>query len=132
MYMLEEILNLGNFNIFVDGKNTQIPNIKEDVCELVSGCYLAPCMAMADDIQLGLARNHGAWLEITFDDVQTYKDFDFEKLLIAIYPKHDFLVMHRFVDEKYQGKSITVNLLYKTTQLFKNIQKIYKGLNNAK
>lgn len=130
--MLEEILNLGKVHIFVDGNEIEIADLKEYLCQMVSNCYLAPCMAMADDVALDLARNNGVWLEITFEDVMTYKDFDFEKLLINLYPKHDFLVMHRYVDEKYQGKSITINLLTKTTELYKYIIKQSKGLDNEK
>lgn len=130
--MLDEILKNGTINVFKDGKPIDTPNTKDYLCEIVKDCYLAPCMAMAEDNQLGIARNNGVWIEISFDDIITYKDFDFEKLLINLYPKHDFLVMHRFVDEKYQGKSITINLLYKTTELFKYINKISKGFNNEK
>ena len=130
--MLNEILNLGKLNIFVDGNTVEIEDAKKYLCEITTDCYLAPCMAMAEEKELEKGRQSGTWLEITFDDIMTYNDFDFEKLLINLYPKHDFLVMHRFVDEKYQGKSITVNLCYKTTELYKYINNFAKGLKNEK
>lgn len=130
--MLEEILSSGKLNIFVNGDIIEIDDAKKYLCEIVTNCYLAPCMAMAEEKELENARKMGVWLEISFDDIKTYKDFDFEKLLINLYPKHDFLVMHRYIDEKYQGKSITVNLCYKTTELYKYINNFAKGLKNEK
>ena len=121
--MLNEILKSSKINVYKNGQKLENIDIKDILCEITSDCYLAPCMAMADDKQLEIARQNGTWIEITFDEIKTYKDFDFEKLLINLYPKHDFLVLHRFVDDKYQGKSITVNLMTKTTQLFKYIEK---------
>lgn len=130
--MLKDILNLGHIVITIDNLEVSYKNIKNELLDLVDNCYLAPCMAMADDTQLDLARKKGIWLEIIFNELQSYKDFEFEKLLINLYPKHDFLVMHRYIDDKYQGKSITVNLSYKTTELFKNIKKLSEGINNEK
>jgi len=130
--MLEKIIKLGDLHIFIDGKETAVELAKNTLCDTIADCYLAPCMAMANEDQLNIARNKGVWIEISFDELQTYKDFDFEKVLINLFPKHDFLVLHRFVDGKYQGKSITVNLLYKTTELFNLIKNSLKGNVNGK
>lgn len=120
--MLNEILKLSKIDVYKNGQKIDNLDIKNEICEVVTNCYLAPCMAMADNTQLDIARKKGTWIEIIFNEIQTYKDFDFEKLLINLYPKHDFLVMHRYVDDKYQGKSITINLMSKTTDLFKYIE----------
>lgn len=130
--MLDKIIKTGEVQIFVDGKEVSIDNANILFLDAITDCYLAPCMAMADEEQLNIARNKGVWLEISFDKLQTYKDFDFEKLLITLLPKHDFLVLHRYIDGKYQGKSITVNLLYKTTELFKFIKNSLKENENGK
>ena len=130
--MLDNLINEGNIVVSVDNTVVEVSNIKEMLLTITSNHYLAPCMAIAENKYLESARKKGVWLEISFDEVKTYKDFDFEKLLINIFPKHDFLVMHRFVDDNYQGKSITINLAYKTTQLYKHIIECKKEKNEEK
>lgn len=119
--MFHNILEQSKINVFVNNDLVEVSDIKDDLQQLTADCYLAPCMAIADDSTLNKVRQMGVWIEITLPTPQTYKDFEFKKLLINIYPKHDFLVMHRFLDNKYQGKSITINLMYKTTNLYKKI-----------
>jgi hypothetical protein len=128
--MLKEIVNSSNITIKYNNQEIIVPDIKEELCSIVDNCYLAPCMAMANDSALETARLTGLWIELIFEELQTYKEFEFEKLLINLFPKHDFLVLHRFLDGKYQGKSITINLSYKTTSLYKYIKKLAEGLNN--
>ena len=130
--MLDKIIKNGELQVFIEGKEVDIDNANNLLLDTITDCYLAPCMAMADEEQLNIARNKGVWLEISFNELQTYKDFDFEKLLITLLPKHDFLVLHRYIDGKYQGKSITVNLLYKTTELYKYIKDTSKEDKNGK
>lgn len=130
--MLKDIIKLGKVTVFNNNEEINFPEVTNKLYEILDNSYLAPCLAMADSTSLEIERKKGIWIEITFEDIKSYKDFEFEKLLINLYPKHDFLVLHRFLDEKYQGKSITINLSYKTTELYKNIKKLAEGINNEK
>ena len=130
--MLEELIKESNISVTIDNSQIEVPEIKEMLIQITDNHYLAPCLSMAENTQLINAKNKGVWLEISFNEIKKYKDFEFEKLLINLFPKHDFLVMHRFVDDKYQGKSITINLAYKTTTLYKYIVECQKENNEKK
>ena len=130
--MLDELIKDSHINITCDGEEVVIDNIKDLLTDITTNHYLAPCMAYAEDKFLQSQRKKGVWIELSFNEVKSYKDFEFEKLLINLFPKHDFLVMHRFVDDMYQGKSITINLAYKTTELYKYILECKKAKNNEK
>lgn len=125
--MLDELITQSEITTYVDGEIIEIADIKELLTNITENHYIAPCMAYAEEKHITEQRKKGVWIELKFNEVKNYKDFEFEGLLINLFPKHDFIVMHRFIDDLYQGKSITINLAYKTTQLYKYILECKKA-----
>ena len=58
-------------------------------------------------------------LEIIFDEMKEFKGNLFDKIIVIIKPKYNWLTLYRHFGGKYQGKCLNLNLGTKTTAFYK-------------
>lgn len=124
--MKDILKKASQIKIYIDNTEIKINNIKEKLIDLLDGSYSTPSYIDIDDEDIIANRQKGIWIEITFGDTHKFNDYPFEKLLLSLKPKYNFLNLARYNDGKYDGRCLTFNLATKTTNLYKEILNIVK------
>jgi len=129
---MKKILKKSN-NIIVTNNNITytIKNCKDLFIEILEGSYTTPSYITANHKDIIKAKEKGLWLEFFFECCQSYKDLEFDSLLVNIKPKYNFINFIRCKDGEYSGKCINFNLAINTSYIFNEIMKEIED-NNAK
>ena len=114
-----------------DNQEYNIKNIKQKIMDLLDGAYFSPSYVTIEQDIVDNARKEGLWIELFFNELKSYKDYTFEKLLIQIKPKYNFVTLMRGHSE-YNGKCIGLNLATNTSDFYKEIIDAIEGNNNEK
>ena len=124
--MKNTLLKAKNSILTYDNKIIELDNISNIITTLLENSYSTPSYVIANEDELLNAKEKGLWLEFEFEEVEKFKDFEFESLLITIKPKYNFLTLYRKTNGTYNGKCINLNLSNSTTGIFKEIMKSIK------
>ena len=122
LIMKEILKDLNKIVVFKDNHCQKI-DIKDEFIELIEGAYTTPSYAAADNDVLCKAREKGVWIELVFNKEIGYNEYKFEKLLMQLKPKYNFINFFRGIAVNYSGRCITLNLATNTTGLYKSITK---------
>ena len=119
--MKEIIEKAQQFIITNDNTAYEIPNIKNELMSLLDGSYFSSSYATVEHNIVMQSKEKGLWLEIVFENQQNFKDYVFDRLLIQLKPKYNFLNLIRCNNEIFSGKCIFINLAKSTTEFYKKI-----------
>lgn len=121
--MFNEIID--NFNkliVYKDGiPYENIEGVEELFRELLEHSYFTSSLAIAEHKVIMEQKNKGVWLELEYSSVRNYRESKFEKILIPIKPKYDYINLYRYHDREYQGRCFGLSLAIKTTNLYNRI-----------
>ncbi|MBE5739028.1 MAG: hypothetical protein E7354_04815 [Clostridiales bacterium] len=120
--MFNELID--NFNkivVYKDGKEYEVDGVKELFLELLDSSYFTSSLAIAEHNVIEEQKQKGIWLEIEYAEEKKYRDSRFEKLLIPLKPKYDYINLYRYYDREYQGRCFGLTLGIKTTALYNHI-----------
>jgi len=128
--MLNNIIASANdFNIIFKDNKIPCNDIKEQFLNLIDNAYFAPSYIIADEFSIQNNFKKDILIELTYDNVREFKGYAFEKLLLCIKPKYNWLTFYRYFGGKYQGKCLNLNLSKKTTDFYKFIKKYIEEKN---
>lgn len=117
----DEISKFNKIVVYKDGVEYNIPNIDSVFKELLEYSYFTSSLAIADNNTMVEQKKKGIWIELEYSPEMTYKDNRFEKLLISIKPKYEYINLYRYYDKEYQGRCFGLSLGIKTTDLYNHI-----------
>lgn len=117
----DEISKFNKIIVYKDGVEYNIPNVDSVFKELLEYSYFTSSLAIADNNTMIEQKKKGIWIELEYSPERTYKDNRFEKLLISIKPKYDYINLYRYYDREYQGRCFGLSLGIKTTDLYNHI-----------
>lgn len=117
----DEISKFNKIVVYKDGVEYNIPDVDKVFKELLEYSYFTSSLAIADNNTMVEQKKKGIWIELEYSPEMTYKDNRFEKLLISIKPKYDYINLYRYYDREYQGRCFGLSLGIKTTNLYNYI-----------
>ncbi len=117
----DEISKFNKIVVYKDGVEYNIPDADKVFKDLLEYSYFTSSLAIADNNTMIEQKKKGIWIELEYSPERTYKDNRFEKLLISIKPKYDYINLYRYYDREYQGRCFGLSLGIKTTDLYNHI-----------
>lgn len=119
IYMFNEVLtNYKKAIVYKNGESFEIPNLKKYLNELFEYAYFTSSVAIADHNTMQEQKKKGLWIELEYDEVMSFNESKFEKLLFPLKPKYDYINLYRYYSREYQGRCFGLSLGYKTTDLY--------------
>lgn len=116
------IKNCNSFKIIYKGKYYENKDVQDFFEKSLINSYFAPSYVTADNTIITHESKKGIWLEISFNELRTFSNHSFTKLLTPIKPKCNWLTFYRNIDGEYSGKCINLNLSGTTTDLYNIIK----------
>ena len=129
--MLHEIIQTyDKITILNKDKTIDASALKEDFAKLVESSYYSPSLIVASNELLSSIINDNYWLVLHFNHTQKFKALSFDKLLIPIKPKCNWLTLYRINNNNIETKCVNLNLSTKTTMFYKKLEALIKSTNN--
>ena len=121
--MFNEIIgNYKNLIVYKDGSMYEnLGGVKEAFNELLENSYFTSSLAIAEHSVITEQKEKGVWLELDYGEERKYRENKFEKILIPIKPKYDYINLYRYYSREYQGRCFGLSLGIKTTALYNAI-----------
>lgn len=121
--MFNEIIeNYSNLIVYKDGvKYENVVGVKDAFNELLENSYFTSSLAIAENQVICEQKQKGIWIELEYSDERKYRESRFEKIIIPIKPKYDYINLYRYYDREYQGRCFGLSLGIKTTTLYNTI-----------
>lgn len=121
--MFNEIIeNYKNLIVYKDGSMYEnLEGVKEAFNELLENSYFTSSLAIAEHSIITEQKEKGIWIELDYGEERKYRENRFEKILIPIKPKYDYINLYRYYDREYQGRCFGLSLGIKTTALYNAI-----------
>ena len=121
--MFNEIIgNYKNLIVYKDGSMYEsLEGVKEAFNELLENSYFTSSLAIAEHSIITEQKEKGIWIELDYGEERKYRENKFEKILIPIKPKYDYINLYRYYSREYQGRCFGLSLGIKTTALYNAI-----------
>lgn len=121
--MFNEIIeNYKNLIVYKDGKRYEnLEGVKESFNKLLDNSYFTSSLAIAEHSVITEQKEKGIWIELDYGEERKYRESKFEKILIPIKPKYDYINLYRYYAREYQGRCFGLSLGIKTTALYNTI-----------
>lgn len=121
--MFNEIIeNYKNLIVYKDGKKYEnIEGVNELLSELLENSYFTSSLAIAEHKVIMEQKDKGVWIELDYGEERKYRESRFEKIIIPIKPKYDYINLYRYYEREYQGRCFGLSLGIKTTALYNAI-----------
>ncbi len=121
--MFNEIIeNYKNLIVYKDGtKYENIEGVGKLFSELLDNSYFTSSLAIAEHKVIMEQKDKGVWIELDYGEERKYRESRFEKIIIPIKPKYDYINLYRYYDREYQGRCFGLSLGIKTTALYNAI-----------
>jgi len=122
----ETIQQFNTLTIIHKDKRVDALSLKNDFAKLIESSYFAPSLIIASNELIENIIQKDFWLELKFETRLNFKNFTFEKLLIPIKPKCNWLTLYRINENNVEQKCLNLNLSTKTTDFYKKVVELLK------
>lgn len=112
--------------VYNNGNVYEIPEIKTKLKELLENSYSSPSLAQGKNAPLEKITNVGVWIHLSLNNQVDYMGEMCNKILFALKPKYDFLMVYKMLDDEICNKVPMVNLATKTNKILDYIQSFCK------
>ena len=121
--MFNEIIeNYKNLIVYKDGiRYENIEGVDKAFNELLENSYFTSSLAIAEHRVIMEQKDKGVWIELDYGEERKYRESRFEKIIISIKPKYDYINLYRYYNKEYQGRCFGLSLGIKTTALYNAI-----------
>lgn len=121
--MFNEIIeNYKNLIVYKDGiRYENIEGVDKAFGELLENSYFTSSLAIAEHRVIMEQKDKGVWIELDYGEERKYRESRFEKIIIPIKPKYDYINLYRYYNKEYQGRCFGLSLGIKTTALYNAI-----------
>ncbi len=117
----ENISNFNNIIVYKDGEPHNLAGIADAFNSLLEYSYFTSSLASGDDSIMREQMKKGIWLILEYETTSSISGLKFDRLLLSIKPKYDYINLYRELDGKFSGRCIGLSLAYKTTDFYKYI-----------
>lgn len=124
-YMIKDLLmHCKSATLYINNASMPLTDWEQILDGILEYAYTAPSLKVVEPTSAHELTNNGVWIELDMGKEVSHEEYKFEKLIIPIKPKYNWLTCIRYYDGAYQGKCFNINLSTNTTQLYKYLSSL--------